>query len=1074
MDVITKEKKYFGRSVLIFLCTALTFIVQAQTPLIRIAGKVSGTNGPVAGVTVSIKNGKALGVTNDAGGYAFDVAPKVVLLFKHMEYQAVEVETNNYESNADGIYQIDIHLIENQMNMIDETVVVGFGQRERRSTVVGSITTVNPKELKGPTGNLTSMMAGRVAGMIAFQRSGEPGADNANFFIRGLGSFGTGKQDPLILIDNVESTATDMARLQADDIASFSVLRDANAAAMYGARGANGVVLITTKLGAEGTTTFDFRVENTLSTNARNFAFTDNITYMQMANEAYLTRPVDASSGQGLPYWQNKIDNTKAGRDPLLYPNNNWIDQLIKDHTINQRYNLSIAGGGSRARYYLAGTYNVDNGLIKMDGINNFNNNIKLKNYSIRSNVDINFTPTTTGIVRVYAQFDDYVGPIGYRDSNGSWVNGGQATFNRAVWSNPVMFPAVYPSSYMPYMNHPLFGNALNRNGGLFVNPYAEMVRGYQEYNTSTVMPQIEIRQDLGSILPGLNLTGMAYVRRYAFFEINRRYNPFYYGANVNPDGGLGIRVLNDGSLGSIGTVGTEYLDYNESEKRVSSMFYAHAIANYNQKFQKHAVGATFIGLIQNQLNGNAGSLQMSLPARNIGLSGRMTYGYDDRYIAEFNFGYNGSERFAKNSRMGFFPSFGLSYNISNEDYFQPLTSIISNLKLRATYGFSGNDQIGRSDQRFYYLSEVNMNNGSRGATFGELGAYSRPGISISRYANSDITWERSEQLNLGLDIGMFNGLEVNVDAYKQTRSNILTARSFVPTTMGLLADIVANTNEMQSRGIDLAINYNKTLNNDWWINWRSTLTFAQSKILIADEPAYKEDYRYTVGHPAGQWFGYVAERLFVDDQEVVNSPSQFGTPGVDYLGGDIKYRDLNGDGIISDLDKVALGYPENPELIYGFGGSIGYKSFDFSVFFQGSARSSFFINSENISPFYLNGGSQNGLLQAIADSYWSEDNRDLYAFWPRLSEGVVDNNNQVSSWWMRDGAFLRLKNIEIGYSLSRNILDRIKAKNLRVYVNGMNLFSVSKFKLWDVEMGRNGIGYPVQAVYNLGLKFTF
>lgn len=1041
---------------------------------VRIHGTVRDQTGSVlSGVTVSVRGGVSRVLTNSEGRYEINASANSILIFNYIGYEPQEIGLDGRSPDSQGIYTIDVDMYEDT-NLIEEAVVTGFGQRERRTSLVGSVTTVNPKELQGPTSNLTTMLAGRVAGMIAFQRSGEPGADNANFFIRGLGTFGTGKQDPLILIDNVESTPTDMARLQPDDIASFSVLRDANAAAMYGARGANGVVLITTKLGTEGKTNFDFRMENSLSTNTRNFAFADNITYMELANEAYLTRPVDANSGQGLPYWQSKIENTRAGRDPLLYPNNNWIDQLIKDYTLNQRYNLSLSGGGSKARYYLAGTYNVDNGLLKMDGINNFNNNIKLKNYSVRSNVDINFTPTTTGIVRVYAQFDDYTGPIGYRDSDGSWVNGGQATFRRAIWSNPVMFPAVYPSSYMPYLNHPLFGNAVNRNGGLLVNPYAEMVRGYQEYNTSTIMPQVEIRQDLGSVIPGLNITGMAYVKRYAFFEVSRQYNPFYYGSNVNPDGSLALRVLNDGGIGSIGQVGREYLDYSESEKRVTSMFYAHAIANYNQRFGNHAVGGTLIGLIQNQLNGNAGSLQLSLPARNIGLSGRFTYGYDDRYLAEFNFGYNGSERFAENRRMGFFPSFGLAYNIANESYFEPLKSVVNNLKLRATYGFVGNDQIGRSEERFFYLSEVNMNNDGRGATFGELGGYYRPGVSISRYANEGITWERSEQTNLGLDATLFGGLEINVDVYKQVRSNILTGRAYVPSTMGLQAAIVANTNKAESKGVDLMMNYNKSLNENWWMNWRSTLTYATSKLLIVDEPAYTEQHRYTVGYPAGQWFGYVAERLFVDDQEVLNSPTQFGTPGVDYLGGDIKYRDLNGDGRITDLDRVALGYPENPELIYGFGGSLGYKGLDFSFFFQGSARSSFFINSENISPFYLNGGNQNGLLQAIADSHWSEDNRDLYAFWPRLSEGVVWNNNQTSSWWMRDGAFLRLKSLEFGYTFDNRLMERIRAKNLRVYLNGMNLFAISKFKMWDVEMGGKGIGYPVQAVYNLGLQFTF
>lgn len=1054
--------------VLLFLMTMSCCLAVAQN--VTVTGKVTSGSAPIQGVTVAVLGTETRAFTDDQGSYRINATASSTLVFSSVGYLRQEISLTGKPVVA-GSIDLSVAL-EVDDSVIEDVVVTGFGQREKRASVVGSITTINPKELKGPTSNLTTMLAGRVAGMIAFQRSGEPGSDNANFFIRGLGTFGTGKQDPLILIDNVESTPTDMARLQPDDIASFSVLRDANAAAMYGARGANGVVLVTTKLGAEGSTKFEFRTENNISTNTRNFRFADNITYMEMANEAYLTRPVDAASGQGLPYWQSKIDHTKAGDNPLLYPSNNWIDQLIKDYTLNQRNNLNISGGGAKARYYLAGTYNIDNGILKVDGINNFNNNIKLKNYSVRSNVDINFTPSTTGIVRVYAQFDDYTGPIGGFDSNGNRINGGAVTFRRAIWSNPVMFPAVYPSSYLPYMNHPLFGNAINRNGGLFVNPYAEMVRGYQEYNTSTIMPQIELRQNLNALLPGLNFTAMTYLKRYAYFEVSRAYNPFYYTGSSSPDGDLMLRVMNDGGLGSIGLVGTEYLDYAESGKEVNSMFYAHGIANYSQAFGKHNVSGTLIGLIQNSLNGNAGSLQLSLPARNIGLSGRFTYNFDDRYIAEFNFGYNGSERFARDRRMGFFPSFGLSYNLSNESFFEPLRDVVTNLKIRATHGYAGNDQIGRSQDRFFYLSEVNMN--APGLSFGELNGYGRPTVAVTRYANDGITWERSKQTNLGLDFSLFNALEVNVDVYRQIRSNILTARSYIPSTMGLRANIVANTNKAESKGVDLTVNYNKNFASGWYLQGRGTMTYALSKRLIVDEPAYAEPWRYTVGSSAAQEFGYIAERLFVDDQETLNSPVQFGTPGLDYLGGDIKYRDLNGDGQITDLDRVALGYPTTPEMIYGFGGTVGGKGVDFSFYFQGSARSSFFINSENISPFYLNGGSQNGLLQAVADSYWSEDNRDLYAFWPRLSEGVVANNNQRSTWWMRDGAFLRLKTVELGYTFKQSLMDRIRAKNLRIYANGMNLFAISRFKMWDVEMGGNGIGYPIQAAYNIGLQLGF
>ncbi|WP_437921824.1 SusC/RagA family TonB-linked outer membrane protein [Sphingobacterium sp. LRF_L2] len=1038
---------------------------------IRVSGIVSSGNKALEGVSIGVLGGQARSVTDVNGSYSIDAAASATLVFSNVGYVRKEVALAGKQANSAGVITLNVELEEDQ-SVIEDVVVTGFGQREKRASVVGAVTSIDPKELKGPTSNLTTMLAGRVAGMIAFQRSGEPGSDNANFFIRGLGTFGSGKQDPLILIDNVESTQNDMARLQPDDIANFSVLKDANSVAMYGARGANGVVLITTKLGKEGSTKFDFRSENNISTNTRSFKFADNITYMEMANEAYLTRPVDGASAQGLPYWQSKIDHTKAGDNPLLYPNNNWIDQLIKDYTWNQRNNLSIAGGGAKARYYLAGTYNIDNGILKVNGTNNFNNNIKLKNYSVRSNVDINFTPTTIGIVRVYAQFDDYTGPIGGYDEDGNRLNGGAMTFRRAIWSNPVAFPAVYPAEYLPYMNHPLFGNALNRNGSLYVNPYAEMVRGYQEYNTSTIMPQIELRQDLSSVVPGLNVTAMTYLKRYAYFEVSRRYNPFYYTSSVDPSGGLMLSVMNDGGLGSVGTVGTEYLDYSESGKEVNSMFYAHGIVNYNRIFGKHNIGGTLIGLIQNSLSGNAGSLQLSLPSRNIGLSGRATYNFDDRYVAEFNFGYNGSERFAKNKRMGFFPSFGLSYNLHNESFFEPLLGVVNNLKLRATHGYAGNDQIGESSERFFYLSEVNMN--STSLAFGELGGYSRPTVAITRYANEDITWERSQQTNIGLDLGLFNALELNIDVYKQVRSNILTDRSYIPATMGLRADIVANTNKAQSKGIDVTLNYNKSFMNGWYLQGRGTFTYAVSKRLIVDEPAYAESSRYTVGTSASQEFGYIAERLFVDDQEVLNSPTQFGTPGADYLGGDIKYRDLNGDGQITDLDRVALGYPTTPEIIYGFGGTVGNKGIDFSFYFQGSARSSFFINPENISPFYLNGGNQNGLLQVIADSYWSEDNRDLYALWPRLSEGVISNNNRQSTWWMRNGAFLRLKTVELGYTFKPSIMERIKAKNFRIYANGMNLFAISKFKMWDVEMGGKGIGYPIQASYNLGIQLSF
>ena len=1034
---------------------------------ITVTGTVRSDSTNLSGVTVSLKTnpGRTTQTTN-AGKYSLKVPANGVLIFTYIGYETLE-------QPIEGNSTINVKMISASTALDGVVVSVGFGT-QKKTSMVSSITSIDPKELKGPTSNLTTMLAGRISGMVAYQRSGEPGSDGASFFIRGLGSFGSGKVDPLILIDGIESSTTDLARLQADDIATFSVLKDATASAVYGARGANGVLIITTKSGIIGTTAFSGRFENSVSTNTRNFMLTDNITYMELANEAAITRVAQG----GLTYSQTKIDRTKLGDNPLLYPNNNWIKTLISDRTSNQRYNFNLSGGAAKARYYLAGTYNLDNGLLKQNSLNGFDNNIKLRNYSIRSNIDLRFTKTTTAEVRVYGQFDEYNGPMGDRQTDGRMANGGQAVFNRAVWSNPVMFPAVYPQEYLPFIKHPLFGNAIvpGTIGTLYSNPYAQMMSGYSQSSASTLQAQVEVKQDLGAIAPGLNARFMTYTKRYAYFDITRRNSPFYYSPLTTDDKTIGgLLNLNSGGLGSVGTTGTEYLSYNAADqfKMVNSIFYGEGALNYNHVFnEKHEVTGMVIGIMRTFLNGNAPTLEASLPARNLGVSGRFTYGYDSRYMAEFDFGYNGSERFAAESRYGFFPSFGLAWNASNEKFFEPIKHIITNLKIRGTLGIVGNDQIGSATDRFFYMSNVNMNDGGYYGTFGLDYTNGSNGISIGRYSNPAIVWEKSKQLNVGMDLSLFNALTLTVDAYKNTRSQILMPRSFIPTTMGLQANVSANVGKAQSSGVDLMLNYNKTINRDWWVQARGNLTYATSKVLVYDEPTYSSElsHLFHVGNSNAQVYGLIAERLFIDDKEVANSPKQsYG----EYMAGDIKYRDMDGDGQITDNDKVPIGYPTTPEMIYGLGFSVGYKGFDLSTFFQGSGRSSFFINPQNISPFVRNGGSQNGLLQVVADNHWSEDNRNSYAMWPRLSNFFVNNNNQVSTWWMRDGSFLRLKNLEVGYTLPARLLSKVGFKTARAYVNGSNLLVWSKFDMWDPEMGGNGLGYPVQRVFNVGINFN-
>jgi TonB-linked SusC/RagA family outer membrane protein len=1048
--------------IILLLLLSVSTVGYSQENEITVTGRVSSDTSLLESVTVQLKSDtKKTTKTDEKGSFSIKVPANGTLVFSTVGYVT-------QENAIDGRSTINI-LMKATNNTMNDVVIVGFGGTQRKASMVSSITTVSVKDLKGPTGNLTNTLAGRIPGVISFQRSGEPGqgTDNSSFYIRGLATFGTGKQDPLILIDGVESSTTDLARLQPDDIADFSVLKDAAAAAVYGARGANGVVLVNTKTGKEGTAKFFFRAESRLSTNTKNFQLADNITYMTLANEAAVTRSPLAVE----PYSQNKINHTKAGDNPYLYPNNNWLDQLIKNHTINQSYNLNISGGNAKTRYYVAGTYNQDNGVLKVDPINNFNNNIKLANYSIRTNINMNVTSSTELIVRMYGQFDDYKGPIG----------GGSRTFNNALWSNPVMFPALYPSDKLQYIDHPLFGSAQTVNAGgltstLYVNPYAEMVRGYSVYKTSNIQPQLELKQNLNFITPGLSFRTMGYLRRYSFYSVDRSYNPFLYKASIDPTTqDYNLNALNDGGPTSLGTVGTEYLGYNEGPKTVDSRFWLEAALNYTKAVKKHTVGGMLVAVASSYETGNAGSVTSSLPQRNSGVSGRFSYGFDNRYLAEFNFGYNGSERFAKNNRYGFFPSAGLGYRISNEKFFEPLKKVINDLKFRATYGLVGNDQIGVIGDRFFYLSNVNLNDGAFGASFGRndgVTPYYRNGVSISRYANENITWEKSRSLNLGMDMKFMKDFNLTVDVYKQWRSNILQPKSSIESAAGFSAIPSSNYGEAETQGVDLALQYQKSFSRKTWLDVRGTLTFATSKKTVTDEIQYPNSIAYlsTVDHSLSQGWGLVAERLFIDQKDVANSPVQFGDNGL--LAGDIKYRDINADGVINYDDMVPIGHPQQPEIIFGFGASMGVKRFDFSFYFQGSARSSFFINPAAIQPFYLNGGYQNNLLDVIAKDHWSEDNRNLYAFWPRLSTWRVNSNNINSTWWMRDGSFIRLKSVDLGYTLPD--IKKLKLKGTRIYMSASNLFVISSFKLWDVEMGGNGLNYPVQSVYSLGAQLNF
>lgn len=1008
---------------------------------IEISGLITDSLGvPLTGVTVYVKNATNIGTTTDLNGrYILKVPENAVLLFSMIGYSSQEVSVK-------GKKTIDIVLVPSSSSL-DETVIVAFGT-QKKEKVVGAVTTINPKELKTPSSNLTTALAGRVAGVIAYQRSGEPGQDNADFFIRGVTTFGY-KTSPLILIDGIEVSTTDLARLPPDDISSFSIMKDATATALYGARGANGVILITTKQGKEGKAKYFVRVENSVSAPTQDVELADPITYMKLENESVLTR----NRLGVMPYDRNKIDNTVLGSKSYIYPATDWKSELFKKYAMNQRANVNVNGGGALASYYVSGTYAQDNGILKVPKENNFNNNINLKTYSLRTNVVINLTKATALTVRLSGRFEDYVGPLG----------GGAATYIDVLHTNPVLFPAFYePDEAHRFSKHILFGNFDN---GQYNNPYADLVKGYKNYSTSTMNAQLELKQDLSLITKGLSFSAMANTSRYAYFDVSRFYNPFFYTLVSTDPKFYELKGINPSS-------GTEYLNYPENGggRVVSTQIYMQGILNYNRNIgADHLLSSTMVYQMTSSISGNFASLQTSLPSRNLGLSGRFTYTYSDRYNAEFNFGYNGSERFAEKNRYGFFPSFGASWNVSRESFWDNLSAVVNNFKLRATYGLVGNDAIGSALDRFFYLSEVNMNNGNYSRRFGIDNGYSRNGVSVSRYANADITWEVAKMTNLGIEMGLWNKVTIEADFFRQNRTNILMDRSSIPATVGLGTVVPrANVGAALSKGVDLSIDYTHTIGKDFSIQGRGNFTYAHSEFKKYEEPLYDDEpWLSRVGYSLSQNWGYIAEQLFVDDKHAHNSPMQtFG----EYGGGDIKFRDVNGDGQITTRDRVPIGFPTSPEIVYGFGFSANYKDFDLSCFFQGMARESFWISSVATSPFQ----GQTQLLKAYADDHWSEDNQNVYALWPRLSNDINRNNTQGSTWFMRDGAFLRLKQVEMGYNLPQRTMNKWKMTNVRFYLTATNLFSFSRFKLWDIEMGGNGLGYPVQRVVNIGIQTSF
>lgn len=994
-----------------------------------VTGKITDadTGEPIIGASIKIK-GQKTGIISDVNGnYSINIdatKKNTTLQISYIGYQTQEIPVEDL-----GVINVKL---QNGNTSLNEVVVVGAGTQKKIS-VTGAITSIKGDDLYSPTSSLTNMFAGKLAGVISNTVSGQPG-QAASFYIRGISTFG-GRATPLIMLDDVEISAADLNNIPPETIESFSILKDASATAIYGARGANGVMLITTKAGAENTrTVVHATVENAFNIVTNFPDFVDGPTYMEMYNQAqYARRP-----GETLQYTQEQIDNTRNNVNPYAYPNVNWKDVIFKDMALSQRANLNISGGGSKATYYMSIQANHDAGVLNTKKVYSYDNNINNWSYNFQNNINYKLTSSTKLELRMNAQIRNWQRP-NYNPKD---------LFGLLYTVNPVAFPITYPA--MEGDTHIRFGNAIKTGQTLYTNPYAYMLSSYNQTQENTINTSLKVMQNFDFITKGLSATLLINFKNWSTNGYSRSINPYYY--RIKP--GTYNAETGEYEMELLQT-GTDYIAQSDISKDGDNTFVLQATIDYARRFGKHNVTGMLL-YMQREYKSNV------LPNRNQGLSGRFTYDYDQRYLAEVNFGYNGTERLAKHHRFEFFPAVSLGWVISNEKFMEPLRNVISSFKLRGSYGLVGSDETGLTAgaPHFLYIDQVNVSGAGRpGYTFGEALTNTKYGPLMTQYAVANAGWERVKKLDIGFDAEFFRELSVTFDFFYDKRYNILLHREAWPESLGYYtAKPWSNKGKVDNWGYELSTTWRHAVNKDLRFELRGNFTYTQNKYVDLDEPIYPYPWQTSTGKPLSRMVGYIAEGLFTSQEEIDNSPRQ--DLGSTTMVGDIKYRDINGDGVINTYDQAMISpYGSIPRIQYGVGLNIDYKRFNFGVFFNGSAMRKKMISG--ITPF---GQYNNNVMQFIADDYWSTDNQNPDAAYPRLGINSTDvaNNTVSSTYWMRNGNFIRFKTLEIGYSFP----------HIRIYFTGNNLFVFSPFKLWDPELDWNS--YPLQRTFNIGAQLTF
>jgi len=1037
-----------------------------QDNSIQVSGTVTDENDePMIGVNIYVKNEPGFGVNTDLDGkYSITVRRNATLVFSYIGYGKTEVE-------VDGKSVINVKLTSDDVNVLDEVVITGTGA-QKKASISGAISTVDVKTLKVPTANITNALAGNIAGVISMQVSGEPGSNQSEFWIRGISTFGAGT-GALVLVDGFERPFNE---INIEDIESFSVLKDASATAIYGARGANGVIIITTKKGDAGKININGKVEYGYNTRTRTPEFVDGITYAQLLNEARRTRNLEPL------YNDIEMQIIENNLDPDLYPNVNWKDILLKDGANSYRASINLSGGGATARYFVSMSYMSEEGMYKTDEmLKDYNTNSNLERYNYRMNTDIDITPSTilrtgvsgflerqnrAGLSQTYTVYGNIEDPeLTTRIVNAEGIN----IWKSITGYSPLATPLTYSNGLTP-----AYGT------GELTNPWVLATQtGYNESWRSKVETNITLEQNFDFITKGLRFAG-----RFAF-DSDSRNNikhvrwPEQHNTQRRRDSSGDLVFFR---------VSTQRLMEQESDSWGERIYNLEGELIYDRKFlDTHNVNLflKYSQREQAETSDVGNNIARGIPRRDQGVSGRVSYDFKSRYFIEFNGGYTGSEVFKTGQQFGFFPAISGAWNISEEPFIKENIHFFDLLKIRYSYGEVGNNKISH-DVRFPYMGaigtvggynygDLNSPNYSGLASEGSLSNY--PGLHVSVLAADYLRWEVATKQNLGLDFNLWNNkISGAFDVFKEVRSDIYMQRKHLSQITGLsnAAQPWANIGKMENMGFDGQFNYNQKI-DQVDITMRGNITYTRNKVLEYDEEANALPYKMTQGYRWQQAKGLIALGLFESYEEIRNSPKQEFGP---YMPGDIKYKDINGDGIINSNDEVAIGSTRVPNLIYGVGVSATWKGLDVSVHFQGAGKSSYFINGPAVYPFSeVRAGNTlpwGNILTDVVGNYWSESNPNPNAKYPRLSYGGNANNYRASTYWLRDGAYLRFKTLELGYSVPKRIINLWHINNIRLYMIGSNLLTWDSLKLWDPELGSgNGMAYPITKSVTVGMTIS-